>query len=226
MTRHDPEALILSSWQTNAEPWISAVREARIESRRLVTDRAMLAAIEARRPRTMLDLGCGEGWLCRALRDRGIATWGVDATAGLVESARLADPSGDYQCLGYAGLIDAPPQRKVDLVACNFSLFGAEELGRLLAALPGLLERPGHLLIQTLHPHVACGDAPYVDGWREGSWAGFDAAFREPAPWYFRTLESWVRLLGECGFGVDEIQEPLHPVTGRPASLLLVARLR
>ncbi|MEE1922969.1 hypothetical protein V0R50_11920 [Pseudomonas sp. 148P] len=53
MTDDDCEKLILSSWQTNAEPWIAAVREARIESRRLVTDRAMLAAIEARRPRSV-----------------------------------------------------------------------------------------------------------------------------------------------------------------------------
>lgn len=226
MPEFDPEALILSSWQTNAAPWITTVREARIESRRLVTDQAMLDAIAARRPRTVLDLGCGEGWLCRALRDCGIATWGMDATAGLVESAQLADPDGDYQCLDYASLIEATPQRMVDLVACNFSLFGAEELGRLLGALPGLLEQSGHLLIQTLHPHVACADGPYVDGWREGSWAGFDAAFRDPAPWYFRTLESWVRLLGESGFAIDEVLEPLHPITSRPASLLLIARPR
>lgn len=219
------EAAILASWQTNAEPWISAVREAQIESRRLVTDQAMLAAIVARRPRSMLDLGCGEGWLCRALQGRGIHTWGVDATADLVTAARAADPGGDYQCLDYAGLIAATPGRKVDLVACNFSLFGAQDLEALLAALPALLERPGHLLVQTLHPHVACGDAPYADGWREGSWAGFDAAFRDPAPWYFRTLESWVALLGACGYRLEAVQEPLHPLTGRPASLLLAAQL-
>lgn len=225
MNRQDPEALILSSWQTNAAPWVTAVREARIESRRLVTDRAMLAAISARQPRSVLDLGCGEGWLSRALREQGVRTWGLDATAGLVEAARLADPGGDYQCLDYAGLIAADTERTVDLVACNFSLFGAEELDRLLGALPKLMERRGHLLIQTLHPHVACGDAPYVDGWREGSWAGFDTAFRDPAPWYFRTLESWVKLLGDSGFRLDVLLEPLHPLTGKPASLLLVAQL-
>lgn len=225
MDRFDPEARILSSWQTNAEPWVAAVREARIESRRLVTDQAMLAAIAARKPLSVLDLGCGEGWLSRALQQQGIHTWGVDATAGLVDAARQADPGGDYQCLDYAGLIAADLERKVDLVACNFSLFGAEELDRLLAALPRLLERPGHLLIQTLHPHVACGDEPYADGWREGSWADFDAAFRDPAPWYFRTLESWVKLLGDSGLRLDALLEPLHPHTGRPASLLLSAQL-
>ncbi|MFD2646133.1 class I SAM-dependent methyltransferase [Pseudomonas japonica] len=217
------DARILASWQTNADPWISAVREAQIESRRLVTDRALLAAIDAQRPRTVLDLGCGEGWLCRALLAWGIRTWGVDATASLVDAARAADPAGDYDCLDYAAFSLRPPARKVDLVACNFSLFGAEELNHLLASLPQVLNPGGHLLIQTLHPHVACGDGPYADGWREGSWAGFDAAFSDPAPWYFRTLESWVTLLGDSGFRLQGIGEPLHPITGRPASLLLVA---
>jgi len=225
MDRPDPEALILSSWQANAEPWITAVREAQIESRRLVTDRAMLAAIDAHRPRSVLDLGCGEGWLCRALRAWGIDTWGIDATAALVDAARVADPGGDYQCLDYAGFMTATPRRKVDLVACNFSLFGAEELGRLLASLAVVLKPGGHVLVQTLHPHVACGEAPYIDGWREGSWTGFDPAFRDPAPWYFRTLESWVVLVNDSGFRLTSLQEPLHPATGRPASLLLAAQL-
>ncbi|MFV2947783.1 class I SAM-dependent methyltransferase [Pseudomonas japonica] len=225
MTDDDCEKLILSSWQTNAEPWIAAVREARIESRRLVTDRAMLAAIEARRPRSVLDLGCGEGWLCRALQRLGIRAWGVDATARLVEAAKAADPAGDYQCLDYAAFSQQPPERQVDLVACNFSLFGAEELERLTASLPRVLNRGGHLVIQTLHPHVACGDAPYADGWREGSWAGFDATFRDPAPWYFRTLESWVALLNDNGLRLEVLGEPLHPDTGKPASLLLAARV-
>lgn len=224
MPDSNPESLILSSWQTNAEPWITAVREARIESRRLVTDHAMLNAIDARRPRRVLDLGCGEGWLCRALRGWGIATWGVDATAGLIEAARISDPEGDYECLDYAAFSQQTPHRQVDLIACNFSLFGAEELQRLLAALPAWLERPGHLLIQTLHPHVACGDEPYIDGWRAGSWAGFDPAFRDPAPWYFRTLESWVALLHASGLRLDALLEPPHPLTGKPASLLLSAR--
>lgn len=220
-----PETRILASWQTNAQPWITAVRQAQIESRRLVTDQALLDAIDARQPHRVLDLGCGEGWLCRALRERGIATWGVDAIDSLVQAARAADPAGQYDCLDYQRFAREPATRQVDLVACNFSLFGAEQLQPLLASLPARLARPGHLLIQTLHPHVACGELPYADGWRDGSWAGFDAAFSDPAPWYFRTLQSWVALLQASGFALDALIEPHHPLTGKPASLLLAARL-
>lgn len=69
---------------------------------------------------------------------------------------------------------------------------------------------------------MACGDAPYADGWREGSWAVFSVGFFDPPPWYFRALESWVRLFHDAGLRLAELREPLHPVTGEPASLILV----
>jgi hypothetical protein len=41
------DAKILDSWQTNATPWTAAVREQRLESRKLVTDRAIVDAVMA-----------------------------------------------------------------------------------------------------------------------------------------------------------------------------------
>lgn len=66
------DAKIVESWQNNAEAWTAAVRERRIESRTLVTDRAIVDAVLSRSPRHVLDIGCGEGWLGRALADRGV----------------------------------------------------------------------------------------------------------------------------------------------------------
>ena len=69
---------------------------------------------------------------------------------------------------------------------------------------------------------MAGGDAPYQDGWRAGSWAGFSADFSDPAPWYFRAIASWIKLLRESKLTPVEMLEPLHPKTGKPVSLLLV----
>lgn len=118
-----------------------------------------------------------------------------------------------------AGALDL----SVDLAVANFSLIGRESVDRLLGYGPRLLTPGGTLVIQTLHPVVATGNAPYEDGWREGSWAGFGADFSDPAPWYFRTTESWVRLLVASGFRLLELREPLHPISGKPASLIFVA---
>lgn len=56
-----------------------------------------------------------------------------------------------------------------------------------------------------------------------GSWAGFGGAFSDPAPWYFRTVEGWKKLITDSELHLVEMREPLHPKTGLPASLILVA---
>jgi hypothetical protein len=45
-------------------------------------------------------------------------------------------------------------------------------------------------------------------------------------PWYFRTLESWFGALEAAGLRVVSLREPVHPETGRPVSLLMVAEGR
>jgi hypothetical protein len=76
-----------------------------------------------------------------------------------------------------------------------------------------------------VHPLVSCREAPYVDGWREGSWAGFSSDFTDPPPWYFRTLASWVALFIDSGLRPTALREPVHPESGKPVSLILMGQL-
>jgi len=50
------DAKIVDSWHKNAAPWTAAVRESQIESRKLVTDRAIVDAVLSRSPATALDI--------------------------------------------------------------------------------------------------------------------------------------------------------------------------
>jgi 2-polyprenyl-3-methyl-5-hydroxy-6-metoxy-1,4-benzoquinol methylase len=222
-TRND--AAILASWQRNATPWIAAVRGGEIESRRLVTDQAVLDAVLACTPRSVIDLGCGEGWLALALARRGIAVTGVDAVPELVAASHEAGLA-DCRLLSYEQVAQGELDCRADAVVCNFSLIGESSVDDLLRAVPALLEPQGTLIVQTLHPLMACGDEPYVDGWRAGSWAGFSSAFRDPPPWYFRTLEGWIALLDASGFILRRMREPIDPRSGKPASVLFIAQSR
>ncbi len=198
------------SWIDNASAWIAAVRNQTIESRRVATDRAVLEAILECRPSKVLDVGCGEGWLVRALLENGIAARGVDRSAPLVAAARSL--GGDFEVCSYQDLCQRSP---VDLIVANFSLLEEQlpfvQLRRALAS-------GGHMVIQTLHPW-AVGGSDYQNGPRVETFAG---QFPAPMPWYFRTLESWIDEFVAADLGILSIREPKHPVSGQPLSLLFV----
>lgn len=65
------ELKIVESWHINAAAWVAAIREGVIESRLLVTNKAIIDAAIERSPKTVLDTGCGEGWLVRELTRHG-----------------------------------------------------------------------------------------------------------------------------------------------------------
>jgi 2-polyprenyl-3-methyl-5-hydroxy-6-metoxy-1,4-benzoquinol methylase len=218
------DSKIVDSWKRNAAPWVNAVRAQEIESRRLVTDRAILDAILACEPETVIDLGCGEGWLALALMQKGMDVTAVDVVPALVHAAKQAGVV-DSRVLSYEEIAAGRLELRADVVVCNFSLLGKESVDCLLRTVPALLEPDGALIVQTLHPLVACGDLPYVDGWRAGSWAGFSDAFSDAPPWYFRTLHSWLELLRVSGLTLRELQEPLDPRTGKPASVIFRASI-
>lgn len=221
------EQSILDSWQVNAAPWSKAIADKAIESRQLVTNAAIVKAITQLQPASVLDLGCGEGWLSRALKNElpQATIKGIDAIPALIDAAKNLSTAIDYAVASYQDIIaGALREEQHDLIAINFALFGDELVRDLLQTLRKHIADDGHLVIQTLHPVVACGDLPYQSGWREGSWAGFSSDFKDAHPWYFRTLEDWLALFLHCGYRIQSMQEPLHPKTGKPASVIFILK--
>jgi 2-polyprenyl-3-methyl-5-hydroxy-6-metoxy-1,4-benzoquinol methylase len=219
-------AELLRSWIVNADAWTSAVREQAIPSRRLATDAAIVAACErliaGRSDMRALDVGCGEGWLTRELVRLGAHATGIDGSAPLIDAARASGGGADYACVSYEQLesdteVLAGPY---DLVVCNFSLLD-DRVAPLLAALARRLPASGVIIVQTVHPWAAVGDGPYEDGWRTERWGAFDKAFPSPMPWYFRTTGSWLAAARAAQLVVDRLEEPIHPESRKPLSLLL-----
>jgi 2-polyprenyl-3-methyl-5-hydroxy-6-metoxy-1,4-benzoquinol methylase len=222
-------AALQASWEANAAAWTAAVRGGEIPSRRAGTDAAILRACARHRPRSVLDVGCGEGWLTHALAADAREVVGIDASPTLVAHARAARDPGDgpasgvrFEVLDYETVTHDPMRvpGPWDVIVCNFALLD-DPVAPLLAALGARLAPAGRLLIQTVHPWVAAGEGPYVSGWREETFAGFGRAFPARMPWYFRTLGAWLTALGEAGLVLTALEEPSHPATGRPLSLLL-----
>lgn len=214
-----------ASWEPNAAAWTEAVRAGTIASRKRGTDAAIVAACAVTPGLRVLDVGCGEGWLSRVLAALGGTVLGIDGSRGLIDAA-TAEGGADFAVVSYEGLVADPTAAAgpFDLIVCNFALLD-EALGPLLGALRSRLAADGRLVIQTVHPFVAAGEAGYVEGWRVEQFTGFGEGFRAPMPWYFRSLSGWFRSLTDAGFFVVALDEP-RAADGAALSLLLTCRAR
>jgi len=212
---------ILDSWEKNAAPWVKAIQEQQIESRKFVTDQAIVEMVSSVSGKKVLDIGCGEGWLARALSELGYSVTGIDAVEELVNKAKVLG-KGSFKALKYENISAETLDDKYDIAVCNFSLLGKESVQHLFNVIPLILNSGGCFIIQTLHPHISSGDFQYIDGWREGSWQGFSSEFSDPAPWYFRTVESWFKLFHQSGFTLNQVKEPLNSKSGKVSSLIMV----
>ena len=217
------DAKIVDSWKKNVSPWLSAVQNDEIASRVLVTNQAILDAVASMTPKSVLDIGCGEGWLVRALAESNVDALGTDVVAGFIDHGK--DGAGRFRVLPYEELSIETVGETFDAVVSNFSLLGEESVERVFQKVPNLLQPAGTFIVQTIHPVTGCGEQKYEDGWRRGSWEGFSDEFQDPAPWYFRTLETWKALFENNGFVLRDIQEPVDPRSNAPASIVFVGEL-
>lgn len=220
--RSDNRATLIESWHRNAARWIEVVRSEKIASRASTTNAAILSTIKRHRPARVLDLGCGEGWLCRALAEDEIFCVGIDVSQCLIESAKANDRKGQYQALSYAQLIESPKSvgNYFDMVVANFSLLDDHQ-EELFAALSEISVDGARLVVQTLHP-LNSGSG-YKTGWQLEKFEGFGNGKWSPMPWYFRTLADWSLLLSSH-WKLERIEEPCLPGQSIPTSLILTAR--
>lgn len=214
------EGKILNSWRKNVKPWTCAIENGEIASREQVTNQALLDAIFAEPVNNLIDIGCGEGWLVRAMATRSVHALGVDGVQEFIDN----QINGKYQQflhVDYSSLSHQLLATQFDVAVCNFSLLGDRSVSELLHEIPALLTKTtGRLIIQTLHPQFTEGKHPYQSGWRSGSWQGFSESFVEPAPWYFRTVQDWLALFESSGFKSTDIIEPRLTTSGDPVSII------
>lgn len=143
------------SWEGSAEAWIAEQGETGDWARRWILFPIFREVLSARPGTRALDVGCGEGQLCRLARDLGVGITGLDPTRALLGTARARDPGGAY-VEGRAEALPFP-DAAFDLVLSCVALVDIADVGRAIPEMARVLRPGGRALVANTHSLFSAG---------------------------------------------------------------------
>ena len=217
------EPQVSQGWESRAEQWLSWARtpghDAYWDYRDAFFD--LLPPPEGR----VLEVGCGEGRVCRDLAGRGYGVTGLDASPTLVGAASDRDQIGEY-VVGQAEALPFPDAMFRLVVAYN-SLMDVDDMPRAVNEAARVLQAGGHLCACVTHPLVDAGawesdadDARFVitDSYLEATTFTAEMERAELTMTFDGKrfpLESYARAFEAAGLLIEAIREPSAPPGAR-----------
>jgi 2-polyprenyl-3-methyl-5-hydroxy-6-metoxy-1,4-benzoquinol methylase len=185
-----------------------------------VTNAAVLKLVQSYQPRSILDLGCGEGWISNQLDLVKTKYLGLDGASSLIEIAK-AKSKARFEVVSFPSIEQGiwKAGEKLQIILSNFALF-EEKISNFLRSVSSFLSKDGKIVIQTLHPCFVL--SPYQNGWNVEDFKSSGVEFQGTMPWYGRTLAAWLEEFQIAGLQLEKIEEPV--VDGEPVSILFVLK--
>jgi SAM-dependent methyltransferase len=119
----------------------------------------VLALCEPVADKQVLDLGCGEGYCSRMLRQRGAQVRGVDISERMIELARQAEyaqPMGiDYDTADATNVHLGDASVDVVVAVFLFNYLGVEQMHQTMTNVHRMLRPGGHFVFAVPHPSFA-----------------------------------------------------------------------
>ncbi len=137
---------------------------------------------------TVLDAGCGTGYLSKKLRDRGALVTGIDFSERMIEIARATHPDIGFRVDSCSELRTIGDEH-FDIVIANYVLMDVPDLGGTMKALTC------YCWSFTYFEQRKCADPP---------WGHFKSEFI----WFHRPLSDYWKAFMAAGFAVVDFEEP------------------
>jgi ubiquinone/menaquinone biosynthesis C-methylase UbiE len=224
-----------ANWNTNAVRWAATYDDDGDRNRRYQSDEPMLALLGEVRGRAVVDVGSGNGYLCRKLARQGARVTGVELSDEFLRLARERDARespGITYVHGSVARMETLAPASFDKAVSNYVLMDVHDYAAAVREVFRLLKPAGIFVVVISHPAFACGPADWVapapDSPRREDRTGFvvdDYFHRGPylAQWgeldpvlsFHRPLRDYWRTFQEAGFRIDEFEEPSITERGR-----------
>jgi SAM-dependent methyltransferase len=172
---------------------------------------------------TVLDIGCGPGFLTRLLASKAQRLTGIDMSGKMIDLAQKSCGNlGNVELVhstieGFAANQESPP---FTLAIANMSLMSMIELDKVLHATARLLKRGGHFIFTITHPCFW----PFYWGYASEDWFDYreelviEGTFKisldtrnrgRKTVHVHRSMERYLASLSRAGFIIDSLREPM-----------------
>ena len=217
-----------TDWGDVADWYDQLVGEAGSEYHREVVLPGTLRLLSPQPGQRAIDIACGQGVLCRLLRERGVQVTGVDAAPELIHAAKARGPETiEYHVADARDLSFLPPAQ-FHAAACILAIQNIHPIRPVFEGVHRLLLPGGRFVIVMMHPCFR-GAKETRWGWDEQEQVQYRRVDRYLIPrktpivthpgkdpgaytWTFhRPIEAYVKALRNAGLFLDAIEEwPSH----------------
>lgn len=213
-------AVTRAFWDSVAADWRIQVGDDGDPNRRLNSDPVLWDFLGEVDGLTVLDAGCGTGYLSNQLAARGARTIGVDFSDNMIAVAREHYPHVDFRtdsCSELKTVEDA----SCDRIVSNYVLMDAPDLEETVEAFHRVLKPEGAAVLVFSHPcfpsaaGTVHGALPRISYRWDHSY--FERTRRVDPPWhhfteefiwFHRPLSDYWKAFRGAGFQVEEFEEP------------------
>ena len=167
----------------------------------------------------VLDMGCGEGLITRAVAGRGAHVIGVDPTVRLIERARAIEATaatGATYRADDGSTLATVADGWADWVTAGLSLNNVPDLNAAIASIRRALASGGRLAFTVPHPCFEAPHARWVGAERvigsystEGFWRSANPQGVRRAGNHHRTISHYLSVLIDHGLTLTMVTEPL-----------------
>jgi ubiquinone/menaquinone biosynthesis C-methylase UbiE len=209
-------------WDRNARDWQIQVGDTGDSNRMMNSDPVLWSFAGEVSGLTVLDAGCGTGYLTKLLADRGAKVIGVDLSERMIEVARAQSPGIDFR-VDSCSELSTIPDSAFDLLVSNYVLMDTPDLDGTLRAFHRVLKPGGAAVLVFSHPCFPQGAGvvgisedgdgvtyawsfPYFTRRKciDPPWSHFTTDFI----WFHRPLSDYWRAFKSAGFTIEEFDEP------------------
>ncbi len=207
-------------WDEVAEDWDIQVGTEGDSNRVLNSDPVLWSFAGDVRGLSVLDAGCGTGYLSGKLHQKGASVIGVDFSGCMIAAARKNHPGLDFR-VDSCSTLETVETGSIDLIVSNYVLMDTPDLESSVGSFHRVLRNDGVVIAVFSHPCFPQGRSassaddgsvtyrwpfPYFQRRRctDPPWGHFKSEFI----WFHRPLSDYWKAFTGAGFLVDRFEEP------------------